>query len=122
MQYLHEAAYGELTPLGGSLYADHLDNLAEWEVSKFAAKTFVTGNIIVSGTGVSHDYLKQLVDTLFVAIPKGPATSTKSDYVGGDIRIRKDLGGTSYVGLAFPIGSTTSGQVFFLRSIAFRRN
>ena len=113
------------------MYADDLDKLNDWEVSKFAAKNIVAGtvflhlitlleieiscfaifvtldNIIVTGSSISHDSLKQLVDTLFSTVPAGPTSVQKSTYIGGDVRVRKDISGLSYVGIAFPIGSGT---------------
>lgn len=103
VEYLYEAAYGELTPLGGSLYSENLPNLDVKEFSSFVSSHFKSGNIIISSSGVSHESLKQLVESVFNDTVSGESSSGLSTYQGGYMKVRKDLSGSSYVGLGFEV-------------------
>ena len=85
------------------MYADNLEKLAEKDSVQYAVDNFVLENVVISGTGVSHDRLKQLVQVSFADLKKGKAVKAASPWVGGDVRIRKDLDGVSHVGIGFPI-------------------
>ena len=80
-----------------------------------AQKGFVSQNVVVTGSGVGHDALKQLVEVFFHDFPQGAPTKAASPYLGGDVRVRRDLDGVSYLGLAFP--STSSSGACFTRSM-----
>lgn len=102
-ELLHEASFGELTPLGGSVYAESLDKLDELQVLQFATENLDTEKIVVAASGVSHDKVKQLVEAAFnnfVHIPSPKVAP--SPFTGGEVRIRKDLDGASYVALGLP--------------------
>lgn len=92
-----------MTPLGGSVYADNIEKLDEKDSIQYAVDNFVLENVVISGSGVDHDHLKQLVKVSFADLKKGKAVKASSSWVGGDVRIRKDLDGVSHVGIGFPI-------------------
>ena len=100
---MYEAAYGELTPLGGSVYSENLSHLDEKEFSSFTASNFKSGNMVISSSGVSHDSVKQLAESVFNDIPTGVNSPMSSKYQGGFAKVKKDLNGKSYVGLAFEV-------------------
>lgn len=117
-QLLHEAAYGELTPLGGSIYAENLDELKEQEFASFVGNNFKSGNVVISSSGIPHDSIKQLVESVFNDMPNADRTSVVSPYVGGNVRFRTDLNGQSFIGLGFEVvsqqGSCLTCTVFSL--------
>lgn len=117
-ELLHEAAYGENTPLGGSLYANSIDDINAEESILFRNREFNTKNfLIVSNGGLSHDSLKSFVEVNFANFSSTSSSqSTPSNYIGGDIRVRRlDLDGQSYLGLALPFnvenGASQDNQV-----------
>jgi len=105
MELLHEAAFGENTPLGSSFFATNLDRLTSGDVTAFRAKNFTSGQMVVTTTGgLSHDALKQLAEVHLHGLPSSkPMTAAASPYVGGDMRVRTDLDGESHLALAFPV-------------------
>jgi len=104
-ELLHDAAFGENTPLGGSLYAANLDKLDVDAVLAFRAAHFTAPRITVAASGgVSHDALKQMVECYLHSAPAGAASPVPaSPYQGGELKVRKDLDGQTYLGLAFPV-------------------
>ena len=112
-QLIQEAAYGETSPLGSSLYAPSLKALAVPDVLAYRSTHFVKSNIIVTANGISNDRLKEIIDAKGHLIPDGPTTPAvalaPSPYVGGDIKVRVPLSGTSHVALAFPVPSGDAG-------------
>jgi predicted Zn-dependent peptidase len=110
---LHEASYGEGSPLGSSMFPASVKKLSANEIVAFRKSRFTASNIVVSSTGIPHDTVKKVVQYYFNAMPKtGDSTSPDSPYVGGDVRVRADLGGKTYLGLAFPIASGHTGQSY----------
>ncbi len=103
---MYEAAYGELTPLGGSIYADKIEKVDEKEILKFAYKHFVTGNVVISASGIPHERLKDISEAMLAEFQTGDSTKITSPYIGGEVRIRKDINDLSYLGLAFPVTKT----------------
>jgi len=100
------------------MYADNLEKLPEKDSVQYAVDNFVLENVVISGTGVSHDRLKQLVQVSFADLKKGKAGKAASPWVGGDVRIRKDLDGVSHVGIGFPIKE--SNGLFFIIYISLK--
>ncbi len=136
-QLLHEAAYGETSPLGGSLFAQNVDRLDYREVLDYRQKHFVADNIVVVASGMSHEKLQSLVEQHVVggklsagasshtdielevgqirmASTPSAALSTASPYTGGEAKLRQDLGGESHVGLAFPVPSGEASKPFLV--------
>jgi predicted Zn-dependent peptidase len=108
-QLLHEAAFGEATPLGGSLYAEDLEALDIDDVLAFRSAHFTSGNLTVTATNVNHESLEQVLQCFLHGLPAGKTAATASPYVGGDFRLRTSLGGKSYLGLGFPVPAGEAG-------------
>lgn len=111
-QLVNEAAYGETSPLGSSLYAPSLSKLTIPSVLDYRAKTFVSGNVIVAANGVPHDSLKEIVDAAAGCIPAGTASALRSGFVGGEVKVRTDLDGVTHLGLAFPVPAGEAGKPY----------
>lgn len=105
VELLHDAAFGECTPLGASVYASTLDKLCQDEVMAFRRAHFTAPRITVAASGgVSHESLKQMVECYLHTVPAGAASPIPaSPYQGGDLKVRTDLDGQTYLGLAFPV-------------------
>ena len=112
VEMLHDAAFGESTPLGASLYAGNLDKLCADEVMAFRKAHFTAPRITVAASGgVSHDSLKQMVECYLHAVPAGAASSIPaSPYQGGDLKVRADLDGQTCLGLALPVPAGEAGK------------
>lgn len=111
-ELLHEAAYGENSPMGAPVHANDVTKLDVHEVMAYRARNFTAGNLIVSATGVSHDTIKSLTECHFNGMPTGASKAGDTKYHGGDMKVRVDLGGTSRVGLAFPVPAGAAAQPF----------
>lgn len=105
-ELLHEAAYGEATPLGASLYANDVNDITYENVLKYRSNNFVSGNLVVTSSGISHDALKSVIECHFNTIPNKTSALPSSPYLGGDIRV-KTSSGVTYTALAFetPVGT-----------------
>jgi len=108
-ELLHESIFGETSPLGSSIFANKLDDVSFDDVLSYRTKVFVAGNTSVVGSGISHDALKSLVEA-YLVLPAGTAPAPASPYVGGETRLRADLG-TTHAALAFGISGPQSGKV-----------
>jgi len=102
-ELMHEASFGEGTPLGSSPYSPNLAALPETVVLNFRTRNFVGSNVVVAGNGVSHKDLEAWSEKWFGGLPKGDNSVNGSPYQGGEFRERKNLGGKTYMGLSFPI-------------------
>lgn len=103
---LHEAAYGETSPMGSPFLAEHgnLTNLAPESVFKYREHQYTANNLVVASSGLTHDTLKQYtVKYLSQLSSSADGTAAVSPYVGGDARLRMDCGGSTYTALAFPV-------------------
>ena len=105
VELLHDAAFGESTPLGASTYASKLDKLCQDEVMAYRHAHFTAPRMTVAASGgVSHESLKQMVECYLHSVPAGSAvTVPASPYQGGDMKVRADMDGMTYLGLAFPV-------------------
>ena len=112
VEMLHDASFGESTPLGASLYASNLDKLCTDEVMAFRKAHFTAPRITVAASGgISHDSLKQMVECYLNGVPTGVTSSVPaSPYQGGDLKVRADLDGQTYIGLAFPVPGGEAGE------------
>jgi predicted Zn-dependent peptidase len=102
---LHEAAYGEGTPLGSPKLASSLDAVDADEAMGYRTANFKSGNIIVTASGISadkHDDLSGLIEKVFAPLATGTGSKAASPYVGGYAKVKKDICGQTYLGLAFP--------------------
>lgn len=102
VQLAHEAAFGEATALGSSIYSvPEVQALQHENFVSFREKTFVGDNLIVSANGLDHGSLTSLVETYFADLPAGRSGATVGDYVGGEVRV-KTAGAAAHLALAFP--------------------
>ena len=117
IQLIQEAAFGETSPLGSSLYAPSLQSLAIPDVLAFRSAHFVKSNIIVTANGISNDRLKEIIDAKGHLIKDGPTTPAvalaPSPYVGGDVKVRVTALGTSHIAIAFPVPSGDAGKTAY---------
>jgi len=107
-ELLHESLFGEVSPLGSSLLANKLDDLTFDEVMSYRSKVFVAGNASVVGSGIGHEALQSLVEA-HLHLPAGVVPASVSPYVGGETRLRADLG-TTHAALAFGISGPNAGK------------
>lgn len=106
VELLHEAAFGETSPMGASFLADHndLQNLQPESVFKYRQHQFTASNLIVASAGLPHETLRKLTDKYLSTLPTASTNTTgASPYVGGDARLKLDTHGATYVALAFPV-------------------
>jgi processing peptidase subunit alpha len=100
----HMAAYGN-TGLGRSLMASEksLAGITSESLKAHAAKTLVTGNVVVAASGVDHQAFVADVDKFFSKLPSGAAPASEAaKYVGGQYAIPADTAdGLAHVTLAF---------------------
>jgi hypothetical protein len=101
-QALYEAAYGENTPLGHSLYASG-GHVSASSLSAYRARTFTAPALTVVGSGVAHAQLLSWASALTEALPKAgaPPAAPASPYVGGESRVKASADHV-FVGLALP--------------------
>lgn len=112
IQLLFEAAYGE-SPLGASKFAANLKKLSVADVLQYRAAHFVRGNVVVVGNGIAQEQLEAALNKSVSVLPEGPAAALPgSAYVGGDVKVRTDLDGASYFGLAFPVPAGDAGKAY----------
>lgn len=108
---LHEAAYGEWSALGSSVYSDdHVDIKA---ARVYRNRVFTPENlVIVSDGGLSHEALKDFVATSFpvskeMDLSAGSSIKEKApalDYKGGFLSQRSRLSnGAALAAVAFPL-------------------
>ena len=107
---LMEAAYGENTAMGKPEYAPSLPKLSAEEVMAFRAANFTSGNLIVSASGLPFNSLKSMTECYFHGMPEssGKPVLGGSSYTGGDMKVRVEMDGETYMGLAFPNSNNTA--------------
>ncbi|KAJ1427301.1 Metalloenzyme, LuxS/M16 peptidase-like protein [Ochromonadaceae sp. CCMP2298] len=112
-ELVQEAAYGETSPLGGSLFAPSLSKLSVPSVLEYRAAHFVRSNLVVAGSGISKAALDALVEKGASQIPDGAApTLAASAFVGGDAKVRTS--GPSQLALAFPVPGGDAGKPYMV--------
>jgi predicted Zn-dependent peptidase len=112
LELIHEAAYGENTPLGSSFFSSNLDSLDVKDVYSFRKSVFTAGNVVVSASGIPHEALVQAIECYLHALPAGKPATPSSPYVGGDIKVKADLDGETHVALAFPFPAGNEGTPY----------
>lgn len=141
-ELLHEAAFGEESPLGAPSHPLNYDNLDTDAVVVYRDNLFVADNIVVAATGVSHDKLKSLVEAHVQGGEyKAPSTRNTtvelnvsqidkrdtpvvppaaSPYVGGVAKQREDLHGDVHTGIAFgtPAGAASKAYAVLKTHLA----
>lgn len=108
---LHEAAFGENTPLGSPLYPANVQAVDPQKVISFRDSKFIAKNIVVTASGIPHDDLKQVVEFHLHGLPNVEvAKLDDSPFVGGEIRVKADFNGGTYLGLGFPVPALDDGK------------
>lgn len=107
VELLHEAAYGEGSPMGGSqLAADgNLLNLKPEAALAYRQHQFTANNLVIASSGVRHEQLKKWTATYFAdmaAAPAASAATASAVYTGGDAKLKGDFDGKTHLALAFP--------------------
>lgn len=106
---LHDAAFGECSPLGASRFAVNSHRLDVNDVLAYRQAHFNAKNLVVASSGIAHDQLKQIVESCAASanLSAGDSsdTASASPFVGGETRIRRDLAGQTYVAVGFPVPS-----------------
>jgi hypothetical protein len=108
-ELIHEAAFGDNTPLGQSFYANSLDNIHGEDVLEFRSKQFLAGNITIAAKGISQDNLTKNISHFFRSLPEGSSELPKSTFVSGFAKTNSFLNGYSGAAFAFPIASGDKG-------------
>eukprot|EP00903_Cladosiphon_okamuranus_P013215 g12326.t1 len=110
---LHAAAFGDSYSLGKPLTPGpcklSADGLKEFRDARYKAP-----GITVVGVNVPHEELKSQAEAaLEAADSSAPAARTPAKYVGGELRVKSDVGSTS-VSMAFagPAGSDASAPAY----------
>ncbi len=108
LELVHESAFGETSPLGSSFYSS---NVSLSEVLKYRNEHFVAENLVVAADGVSADVVKAVAEPLLKLFPSGKATTLPgAAYVGGETKVRVDLGGRTHVAVGFPVPAGAAGK------------
>jgi len=113
-ELIHEVAFGE-SSLGSSFYADSLDEIEPTTVLEYRNDHYKSGNLTISGNGIHHEALCALTECYFHKLVPGSSVAPSVEYVGGELKVKADLKGISYGGVAFyvPEGSRDDGSVLF---------
>ncbi len=109
---LHEAAYGENSPLGKPIHNTSALNADVCDLMAFRSRQYTAGNIVVTASGISHDHLKAAVEGAFAGHGGAASTPVSSPYQGGDIKVRTDLNGKTYAGVAFPVPAGAAASAY----------
>ena len=106
-ELLHEAAYGEATPMGSSTFATDLHHLAPEAVLAYRQHQYTANNLVIASSGLSHANLKTLSEKYLKSLVAGAARPVSSPYTGGDAKLKGDYNGKTYCALAFPVVNPT---------------
>lgn len=112
-ELVHEAAFGETTGFGSSVYAEDLKNLKVADILAYRGAHFVKENLVVAVDGVSSEEFKKILTAYAGQVPSGSAQAVgKADFVGGEVKVRNSSVGTSHVALAFGIPAGPAGKAY----------
>eukprot|EP00286_Rhodomonas_abbreviata_P028184 CAMPEP_0181312168 /NCGR_PEP_ID=MMETSP1101-20121128/13543_1 /TAXON_ID=46948 /ORGANISM="Rhodomonas abbreviata, Strain Caron Lab Isolate" /LENGTH=390 /DNA_ID=CAMNT_0023418981 /DNA_START=121 /DNA_END=1293 /DNA_ORIENTATION=+ len=112
-ELVHEAAFGEESGLGSSMFAANLNKLGMGAVEAYRAAHFVRSNLSVAASGMSQERLAEVVQRCAETIPEGAAAKpTTCAYTGGSAQKRADMDGNSVLGLAFPVPAGAAAKPY----------
>lgn len=110
-ELLVEAAYGEGSAYGSPLFGNYT-KLSVDSIMEYRNAHFTQENLIVVGSGVSQEVLKASVAKHAAAVAKGAAVALPAlKYIGGDLKVRADLGGKTQMALGFPVSNGNASKV-----------
>jgi predicted Zn-dependent peptidase len=109
---LHEAAYGENSPLGRAVTNESAAKAEVCDIMAFRSRQFTAGNLTISASGLSHESLRSAVDDAFSGFSGAATSKEASPYTGGDLRVRANTDGVTYAGVAFPVPSGAAAGAF----------
>jgi len=104
VELLHEAAYGEGSPMGGSQLArdGNLLNLKPEAALAYRAHQFTSNNLVIASSGVRHEMLQKWTQTHLAGMAAGASSPIAATYTGGDAKMKGDFDGKTHMALAFP--------------------
>lgn len=114
-ELLHEAAYGDGTPMGSSMYSSDLKKLDVGDVMEYRMRNFKTNNLLVLADGVALNSLESSLRVLGAGEPT-PVASIPSGFTGGSVRVRADLNGDTHVAIGFPSQAGAAGKAYTVLS------
>lgn len=111
-ELLHEAAYGDGTPLGSSLFASDLKKLDVDAVMEFRLRNFKASNLVIAGEGLALSALQSSLSHYLPSKEANPVPRAPSAFTGGSVRVRADLGGDTHLAIAFPSKAGLAGKAY----------
>lgn len=117
LELLHEAAYGETSGFGKSMYSRDVASLQFDDVNAYRNRVYNLNNLVIAGNGISMDNLKSLGDSAVKQFASSSSDSdawTPSSYAGGEVRVRSNLDGEieSYASFGFNMPAGKQGQAY----------
>ena len=106
-ELLHEAAYGEATPMGSSTLASDLHHVNPDAVLAYRQHQYTANNLIIAASGLTHANLKSYTEKYLQSLGAGAARPVSSPYTGGDAKLKGDFDGKTFAALAFPVTNPT---------------
>lgn len=111
-ELVHEAAFGDSSAFGSSLYAPNLKNLKIDDILQYRTNHFVKENLVIAADGISAEDLKALLDQ-HGSLPSGKAATVgKATFTGGEVKVRNNLEGTTHVAVAFGTPAGEAGKAY----------
>eukprot|EP01006_Ploeotia_vitrea_P019766 TRINITY_DN52006_c0_g1_i1.p1 TRINITY_DN52006_c0_g1~~TRINITY_DN52006_c0_g1_i1.p1 ORF type:complete len:434 (-),score=12.37 TRINITY_DN52006_c0_g1_i1:52-1353(-) len=108
-ELLHEAAYGEATPMGSSQFAEDLSQLKPESILSYRNHQYTANNLIIAGSGLTSEMLKNYTDKYLNDLSNTGDNNNNNNvtyqYSGGDAKLKGNFNGKTYVALAFPSDS-----------------
>jgi predicted Zn-dependent peptidase len=81
---------------------------------KFRDERFVSQNLTISFSGVPHETAVALTECYFLNLKSGQPILDSSTplYIGGSLRVKANMNGATYAGLAFPTDGKDGENMF----------
>lgn len=117
-QVLAEAAYGENSGYGRSTLVDFSDLSAE-DILAFREANFTSNNLVVAGSGVSLDLIKDAVTKYNTLLPANNAAPAQT-FLGGAAKLRSDAD-KAYVGVSYSNTGVNATALAVLEEVLSQR-
>lgn len=98
--------------MGSSLFASDLKKLDVGDVMEYRLRNFKTNNLTVLANGLALNSLETSLKGGLNSSEALPVANIPSDFVGGSVRVRADLGGDTHVAVAFPAQAGAAGEFY----------